>query len=82
MKHFNNLMKSRYDAGIPVEVVADIGVPFTIQLTPQEILALSGVNTVYADAGDVTVSGHSDPTTIIKNLTDRIAALEQNAIGG
>lgn len=46
------------------------------------IPVLSGTNTIFADAGNVTVSGYSDPTTIIKNLADRIAALEQNAIGG
>lgn len=31
--------------------------PITIQLTPQEILALGGVNTLYAEAGDITVGG-------------------------
>lgn len=79
---FNALMKSRYDAGKPVEVVAEIGTPLTVQLTPKEILALSGENTIYADAGNVTVSGHSDPNAIINSLADRIAALEHNAIGG
>ena len=64
------------------QIVVELASPIVIQLSPQEILALSGENTVYADAGDVTVSGYSDPTTIIKNLADRIAALEQNAIGG
>lgn len=53
-----------------------------IQLTPQEIFALSGTNTIYADSGNVTVSGYSDPITIMNALADRIAALEQNAIGG
>ena len=64
------------------DIVYELDEPLTIQLTPQEIRALSGVNTVYADAGDVTVSGYSDPNAVITALADRIAALEQNAIGG
>ena len=53
--------------------------PQTIQLTPQEILALSGVNIIYTDTGDTTVSGRADPTTIINQLAARIAALESAA---
>lgn len=70
---------SENSSGHPVQVIYYIATPVTLQLTPQEICALSGVNTLYADAGNVTVSGYSDPTTIIKNLTDRIAALESAA---
>lgn len=53
--------------------------PQTIQLTPQEILALSGTNNIYADTGDVTVSGRADPNAVINNLAQRIAALESAA---
>ena len=56
--------------------------PVTIQLTPQEILALSGTNTIYTDTGDTTVSGRADPNTIIQQLAARIAALEGQAING
>ena len=58
------------------QVVYRLPKPEIIQLDPAEIYALSGVNTVYADAGDVTVSGYSDPNTIINSLANRIAALE------
>lgn len=54
--------------------------PQTIQLTPQEILALSGTNTIYADTGDVTVSGRADPNAVIQQLAARIAALESAAV--
>lgn len=64
------------------QVVYRLKNPVSTQLTPQEILALSGENTIYADTGNVTVSGYSDPKNIINTLADRIAALEQNAIGG
>lgn len=47
-----------------------------VQLTPTEILALSGTNTIYTDTGDTTVSGRADPNTIIQQLATRIAALE------
>ena len=62
-----------------IEVVYQIANPITIQLTPQEILALSGTNTIYADTGDTTVSGRADPNAIIQQLTQRIAALESAA---
>ena len=81
-EQMNAYLSAQNSAGTPVQVVYKLGEPIIIQLTPQEILALSGVNTVYADAGDVAVSGYSDPNAIINSLADRIAALEQNAIGG
>ena len=62
------------------EIIAELVTPITVQLTPQEILALSGVNTIYADTGDVTVSGRADPNAVIKQLADRIAALESAAV--
>ena len=62
-----------------VQVVYEIQEPLTIQLTPQEILALSGVNTIYTDTGDTTVSGLADPISIINKLAERIAALESAA---
>lgn len=59
-----------------VKVAYQIVEPFTIQLTPTEVLALSGTNTIYTDTGDTTVSGRADPNTIIQQLAARIAALE------
>lgn len=64
------------------QVVYELAQPQTIQLTPQEILALSGTNNIYADTGDVTVSGRADPNAVINNLAQRIAALEGQAING
>ena len=63
-----------------VQIVYPAKEPVTIQLTPQEILALSGVNTIYADTGDVTVSGRADPNSVIQKLASRIAALESAAV--
>ncbi|WP_297234020.1 hypothetical protein [uncultured Flavonifractor sp.] len=63
-----------------VQIVYPMQEPVTIQLTPQEILALSGTNTIYTDTGDTTVSGRADPNAIIQQLAARIAALEGAAI--
>lgn len=63
-------------AGTPFQVCYKIAEPFAIHLTPTEILALSGVNTLYTDTGDITVSGRADPNEVIKGLEDRIAALQ------
>lgn len=63
----------------PIMFMYLLAEPTTIQLTPQEILALSGINNIYADTGDVTVSGRADPNAVINNLAQRIAALESAA---
>lgn len=61
--------------------ITEISTPYTIQLTPAQVLAISGTNTVYCDTGDVTVTGYEDPRTTIANLSARIAALESAAAG-
>ena len=69
-------------ASNPLTVVYKVADPIAIQLTPTEILALSGVNTIYTNTGDTTVSGRADPSATIKALLSRIDALEKAAIGG
>lgn len=64
-----------------VSVVYRLETPTTVQLTQQEILALSGTNTIYTDTGDTTVSGRADPNEVIKGLEDRIAALQRGGGG-
>ena len=44
----------------------------------ESIPALPGVNTIWADTGEITVQGKSDPTTIIEKLTNAIVALGGN----
>ena len=53
-----------------------------IQYEAQEILALSGINTLYCDTGDITVSGRSDTTAVIDELTNAIIGLGGNPSGG
>lgn len=63
------------------EVLYRLDEPEVIQLSPQQILAISGTNTVYCDTGDVTVTGYEDPRHTVAQLTSRIAALESAATG-
>jgi hypothetical protein len=46
----------------------------------EPILALSGVNTIFADAGLVTVTGRADPVAIIQDLYEKINTLQANAV--
>ena len=77
---FKAYLAEQYAAGTPVQVCYQLAAPVTIQLTPQEILALSGVNTLYSDTGDTTVTGRVDPAAVIDDLKARIAALETAVI--
>lgn len=80
VEKFNALAKTWYDAGEPLIVVYERATPATVQLTPQEIRALSGVNTIYSDTGDTTITGRADPNYVIDTLLDRVAALEAAAV--
>lgn len=61
-----------------VQFVIPLIEPYTIQLTPQQIAALSGANTIYADAGTLTVAGREDPRHTITELRNAIISLGGN----
>lgn len=44
----------------------------------ETIPALSGVNTLWADTGEITVTGRADPIVVIEKLTNAIIALGGN----
>lgn len=73
---FKNWLKAQYDAGEPVQLCYKLAKPVTVQLTPQEILALSGENYLFSNTGDTEVSGRADPIPIINSVLERLAALE------
>lgn len=77
---FKNWLAAQYAAGTPVQLRYELETPYTIQLTPQQIIALSGVNTLYTDSGDTSVSGRTDMIWLTQSLIDRIAALETAAV--
>lgn len=75
----NAYLSEQYSAGTPVQVCYKLATPTTIQLTPQQITALSGTNTLYTDSGDTAVSDRADPVWLTQSLMERIAALESAA---
>lgn len=51
----------------------------TEEFAPGEAVpALDGVNTIWADSGEVTVSGKADPVAVSRRQDERIAALEES----
>lgn len=62
-------LAEQYAAGTPVQVCYQLATPITVQLTPTEILALSGTNTLYSDTGDTTVTGRADLPALLQSLT-------------
>lgn len=76
----NAVLKSWYDAGTPLTCVYEVETPTIIQLTPQEILALSGTNYISSNTGDTEVTGKVYPGAIIADLYDKINKLQAAAV--
>lgn len=66
----------QYNAGTPIQIAYELAEPITIQLTPQEIKAISGTNTLFTDADEIKVAGRVDTMYQLYLLEQRIAALE------
>ena len=75
---FKAYLSTQNAAGTPIQLCYKILDPYTIQLTPQQIAALSGVNTLYTDAGTLTVTGREDPQHTITELKNAIISLGGN----
>lgn len=45
-------LAEQYAAGTPVTLVYELATPYALQLTPQQLEALQGVNTVWSNCGD------------------------------
>lgn len=58
-----------------VQVCHKLPTPVTVQLTPQEILALAGTNSIYSNTGNTDVSGKADPNAVIQDLYNKLNAL-------
>ena len=76
----NTWLAEQYANGTPFTVCYELKTPVTIQLTPQEILALSGTNCLSSNTGDTEVSGKADPAAIIADLYDKINKLQAAAV--
>ena len=73
----SNLMFSRFDIQIEAGNTATDFEPYhgDTFAVGEPIPALAGVNYLYADAGEITVSGNADPVAIIEKLTVAIIAM-------
>lgn len=69
-------LAAQYAAGTPVQIAYKLATPNTIATTTHDIPVLDGTNTVYADAGNVTVNGRIDPNYMNTTVLNRLAALE------
>ena len=69
---YNDWLAAQKTAGTPVQACYKLATPTTIQLTPQEIKQIQGVNTLYGD-GRIAMTGRADKAL---ELEARIAALE------
>lgn len=71
----NSTLKSWYDAGTPLTCVYELATPTTVQLTPQEILALSGTNVLSSNTGNTEVKGKAVADSVIQDLYNKLNAL-------
>lgn len=71
----NAWLAEQYANGTPFTVCYELRNPITIQLTPQEILALSGTNVLSSSTGDTDVSGKADPTAVIQDIYAKLNAV-------
>ena len=69
---FKVWLAEQYAAGTPVTVVYKLAEPYTIQLTPQQLEALKGTNTIWSDAGETEVTYAAD---IMMYIDKKIAAI-------
>jgi len=60
----------------PLQVVYELATPLTIQLTPNQVNSLLGVNNIFADSGDTEVEYRADTKLYIeKKIAEAISAL-------
>ena len=67
---WKEFLAAEYAAGTPVQVAYKLATPIDIQLTPTEIFAISGVNTLYGDGDTITAKfRQSKDVDILKRLS-------------
>lgn len=78
---WKSYLAAQYAAGTPVTIAYKLATPTAFHATGgQSLPALPGTNTIYTDAGDITVTGASDPIAAITALQNRVSALESTAL--
>lgn len=69
-------LAAQHAAGTPVQVGYKLANPVAIRLAPQQIAALSGVNTVYSDADGMTVNYNKDLTKAFEEVWTQLTAMQ------
>ncbi|MBO5941142.1 MAG: hypothetical protein J6R18_08115, partial [Kiritimatiellae bacterium] len=71
----NAWLIAQYAAGTPVQIAYKLATPIIIQLAPQQITALAGMNTVYSDADEMVVNYHLAMQTMLDEIEYKANAL-------
>ena len=73
-------------AANPMGIAYKLAAPVTIRLTPTQILALQGENTLWSDAGEIQVQGATDPEYLtstgggaVQSVNGKIGKVELSA---
>lgn len=77
---FKSFLADRYAAGTPVQVCYKLASPAAIQLTPTQVAALAGLNTLQTDGDGLTLTYNKSLARDREELIARIAALERAII--
>lgn len=77
---FKAYLSAQNAAGTPVQVCYKLANPTTIQLTPAQLTALQGMNNIFCDAGETTVSGRKDILWLTSGLIEQIDTLKKAII--
>ena len=75
MSEWKEYLAEQYANGTPVQIVYECEKPEEIMVEPQQINALSGINTILTDADTLTVTGRADISQVIKELQDAVASM-------
>lgn len=78
VEEFKMYLAEQYAAGTPVQLCYEMETPVTVQLTPREVLALSGENVLFSDTGDTAVTGRADLAAVMEKLQNAIISLGGN----
>lgn len=72
---FKAWLAAQNTAGTPLQLCVELATPQTYQLTPTEVRTILGGNTIYTDAGDVSVEYIADTKLYIDNKIAELQAL-------
>lgn len=75
---FKAYLAEQYAADTPVQIVYKLAEPITVQLNPQQITALAGLNTLYGDADEMTVQYNKSLNAAFEELKNAILAMGGN----